>query len=126
MTANITDGPVDLAGLKLRPFTLGTLDLCRQLGLTMFVDGSVPTDSAERMRQVAAYLFIQSEPLDTVLKAVDDLGFEKTHLRPFKFRLTPDVIGAAMALIEKNLSAAGAAVVDIEPRGKADDPPPNS
>jgi hypothetical protein len=126
-SSNLTDGPVEIEGLKLRPFTLGTFDLCRQLGLTMFSEGTVPADAADRLRQVAAYLFIQSEPLEAVLRAVDDPLFELAHLRPFKFRLTPEVIPAAMALIEKNLTAAGRAVVDIEPRpgGKADDPPPN-
>ncbi len=128
MTANLTDGPQEISGLKLRPFTLGTLDLCRELGLTIFSEGKVPLDSVERMRQIAVYLFIQSEPLDAVLKAVEEPEFEKNHLRLFKFRLTPGAVEAAWSLIERNLSHAGAAVVDIEPRpgAKGDDPPPNS
>lgn len=129
MTANITDGPQELAGMKLRPFTLGTLELCQQLGLTLFSGGAVPESVTERMRQVAAYLYIQSEPLEAVLKAVDSPDFDAVHLRPFKFRLTPGVVDAAWALIEENLSKAGAAVVEIAPRAgsdKGEQPPPNS
>lgn len=129
MTANVTDGPRELAGMELRPFTLGTLELCQQLGLTLFSGGGVPEGAAERLRQVAAYLFIQSEPLEDVLHAVDSPDFDQVHLRPFKFRLTPGVVDAAWALIEENLSKAGAAVVEIAPRpgsDKGESPPPNS
>lgn len=129
MTANITDGVQELAGLSLRPFSLGTLELCQQLGLTLFSGGGVPSDAAERMRQVAAYLFVQSEPLAEVLKAVDAPDFEQAYLRPFKFRLTPGVVERAWGLIEENLSRAGAAMVAIEPRpgrDSGDAPPPNS
>lgn len=128
MTANVTDGPQNLAGLQLRPFTLGTLELCRQLGLTIFTEGAVPDDPMDRLEQTAAYLYLQSEPLESVLRAVDDPDFRKKHLRPFKFTLTPEALQDAWALIEGNLSRAGKAVVEIEPRpgAKGDDPPPNS
>lgn len=128
MNANVTDGPQELCGLRLRPFSLGTLDLCRQLGLTMFSEGKVPADAADRMHQVAAYLFVQSEPLEDVLRAADDPDFEKAYLRPFKFRLLPGTMEKAWSLIEDNLSRAGEASVDIEPKPgiKLADPPPNS
>jgi hypothetical protein len=126
----ITHGGQELGELRLRPFTLGTMEICRQLGLTMFFDGVTPQDEVERVRQVAAYLFIQSEPLDKVLRAVDDEDFEKKHLRVFKFRLTPAVLDAAIEMIAKNLGAVGDMVVEVEPRplpsgATPEDPPPN-
>jgi len=127
----ITDGPQILAGLKLRPFTLGTMELCRQLNLSMFCDGEVPEDTNERVRQVAAYLFIQSEPLALVLAMVDSKDFDRECLRPFKFRLTPAVIDAAIDVIGKNLQGAGEMVVEVEQKpsmagAKEETAPPNS
>jgi hypothetical protein len=115
--------------MHLRAFTLGTLELCRQLGLTMFLDGEVPENARERSRQVAAYLFIQSGPLDEVLSAIDGGTFDRA-LRLFQFRLTPAALEAAIALIQKNLEGTGAMVVEIEAKPGAgganeDTPPPN-
>src|SRR5438105_6170261 len=66
--------PVPQAGgLKLRPFSAGTLTRCRALGLTMITGASKEQLEAmsadEKQRQLTTFLFIQSQPLDVVKKA---------------------------------------------------------
>ena len=63
----------ETSGLKLRPFSAGTLTICRALGLTMITGASqeqLETMSADdKQRQLTTFLFIQSQPLDAVKKA---------------------------------------------------------
>ena len=127
----ITDGQDFLASLPLRPHTLGTRELCAKLGLTMFVGGTIPKQPEERIRQIAGYLFIQSQPLPVVLSAAKSADFYNDHLLPWMFRLTPGVITQAMDLIEANMNAIDARTVDVEPKpaipgARQEDPPPNS
>jgi len=126
----LTEGPQALGGLKLRPFTLGTLEICRRVGLSMFTAGQLPEDAGERARQVSAFLFIQSEPLDEMLAAVSSTERFNDALLRFQFRLTPAILDDGVALIEKNLQGTGEMVVEIEPKPQADGareetPPPN-
>ena len=59
-----------VGSLRLRPFSLGTLNVCRQLGLTLFLDGEADLDDAEKQRQIVAFAWAQSAPLPEVLGAL--------------------------------------------------------
>ena len=128
----------EAGALKLRPFSAGTLTLCRTLGLTM-ITGAAPEELAaigadEKQRQLTTFLFIQSQPLDVVKKAVqlarrDREVFENEYLLPFELELPVTAMFAAMRQIEESLVAIEAAQIEVLPRpkgsGKEPTPPPN-
>ena len=126
------------SGLKLRPFSAGTLTLCRALGLTMITGASKEQLDAltadEKQRQLTTFLFIQSQPLDVVKKAVklareDRQAFEDEYLLPFELELPVTGMFTAMAQLENNLTAIEAAQIEVVSRpgsGKKEaQPPPN-
>ena len=55
-------------GITLRPFSAGTLTLCRALGLTMITGATKEQIEAmsadEKQRQLTTFLFIQSQPVE--------------------------------------------------------------
>lgn len=59
-----------IGGLRLRPFSLGTLNVCRQLDLTLFLDGEAELGDEEKQRQIVAFAWVQSAPLTEVLAAL--------------------------------------------------------
>src|SRR5210317_1477972 len=59
-----------IGSLHLRPFSLGTLNVCRQLDLTLFLDGEVELEDEEKQRQIVAFAWAQSAPLSEVLEAL--------------------------------------------------------
>jgi len=124
--------------LTLRPFSAGTLTLCRALGLTMIAGASKEQLDAltadEKQRQLTTFLFIQSQPLDVVKKAVklareDHQTFEDEYLLPFELELPVTAMFTAMAQLDNNLTAIEAAQIEIVtwPTGskKEATPPPN-
>ena len=127
----------EAGGLTLRPFSAGTLTLCRSLGLTMITGAGkeqVEAMSAdEKQRQLTTFLFIQSQPLDLVKKAVklareDRAAFEEQYLLPFELELPVTAMFETMRQLEKSLTAIEAAQVEVisKPGGKKDaQPPPN-
>jgi hypothetical protein len=124
-----TEPGTEVAGLKLRPFSLGTLNLCRRLKLTLFTgQPEAELSDDEKQRQIIAFLFLQSRPLDEVLRAVRSPDFDDEHLLPFSLTLPLSAIPEAVAEIQRIMDSAGAAVVEIEakPGCKSDSPPPNS
>ncbi|MEA3212424.1 MAG: hypothetical protein QOE70_5481 [Chthoniobacter sp.] len=128
----------EAGGITLRPFSAGTLTICRALGLTMVVGGDkeqVEVLSADdKQRQLTTFLFIQSQPLDVVKKAVklareDRQAFEDEYLLPFEMELPVTAMFTAMAQLENNLTAIEAAQIEVVARpkgsGKEPTPPPN-
>ena len=128
----------EASGMILRPFSAGTLTLCRVLGLTMVVGGdkddieALTTD--EKQRQLTTFLFIQSQPLDLVKKAVklaraDRQAFEDEYLLPFELELPVTAMFTAMQQLEENLTAIEAAQIEVvaRPKGSSKEPtpPPN-
>ena len=85
LEATFTDRPSDIAGLTLRPFSLGSLSLCRRLKLTMLTGEAAPDslNDEEKQQQIVAFLFIQSQPLNTVLQAIKSENFFEEHILPF-------------------------------------------
>ena len=127
----------EAGGITLRPFSAGTLTICRALGLTMVMGGDkeqIETLSHEdKQRQLTTFLFIQSQPLDVVKKAVklareDRQAFEDEYLLPFEMELPVTAMFTAMAQLENNLTAVEAAQIEVlsRPGGKKEaTPPPN-
>jgi hypothetical protein len=130
---NILDGSTDFCGLTLRPITIGTMEVCRMVGLTMFTgEAGEEQPPAEQIRQTAGYLWIQSQPLADVLASVLEgltpaAWFEKNVL-PFMFEIEPKNLEAAAALIMAGIERVGGASVGVQtkPGANGDDEPPNS
>ena len=127
----------EAGGITLRPFSAGTLTLCRALGLTMVMGGDkeqIETLSHEdKQRQLTTFLFIQSQPLDVVKKAVklareNRQAFEDEYLLPFEMELPVTAMFTAMAQLENTLTAVEAAQIEVLSRTggmKEATPPPN-
>ena|SRR5438105_13439012 len=128
----------EAGGLKLRPFSAGTLTLCRALGLSMITGASKEQLDAmsadEKQRQLTTFLFIQAQPLDVVKKAVkaareNRQAFEDEYLLPFELDLPVTAMFEAMKQLEENLAAVEAAQIEVLPKpkgsGKEPTPPPN-
>lgn len=109
--------PTAAAGLRLRPFSLGTLNLCRQLGLTLFTDAQAEEkiSDEERQRQIAAFAWLQSAPLKEVLHAVR-AGTWQNAVNEFEFSLSVDTIPALVAEIGRIATLAAAAAVEVVPK----------
>ena len=127
----------EAGGITLRPFSAGTLTLCRALGLTMVIGGDKEQIEAlsheDKQRQLTTFLFLQSQPLDVVKKAVklareDRQAFEDEYLLAFELELPVTAMFTAMAQLENNLTAVEAAQIEVlsRPGGKKEaTPPPN-
>ena len=127
----------EASGITLRPFSAGTLTLCRALGLTMVIGGDKEQIEAlsheDKQRQLTTFLFLQSQPLDVVKKAVklareDRQAFEDEYLLAFELELPVTAMFTAMAQLETNLTAVEAAQIEVlsRPGGKKEaTPPPN-
>ena len=125
-------------GITLRPFSAGTLTLCRALGLTMIAGASKEQLEAmsadEKQRQLTTFLFIQSQPLDVVKKAVkvareDRAAFEEEYLLPFELELPVTAMFETMSQLEKSLLSIEAAQVEVLSRpggGKKEATPPQN
>jgi len=133
----ITPAP-EAGGITLRPFSAGTLTICRALGVTMVVGGDKEQVEAlsadDKQRQLTTFLFIQSQPLDMVKKAVklareNRQAFEDEYLLPFELELPVTAMFTAMAQLENNLTAIEAAQIEVvaRPKGSSKEPtpPPN-
>ena len=127
----------EAGGITLRPFSAGTLTLCRALRLTMVIGGDKEQIEAlsheDKQRQLTTFLFIQSQPLDVVKKAVklareDRQAFEDEYLLSFELELPVTAMFTAMAQLENNLTTVEAAQIEVlsRPGGKKEaTPPPN-
>ena len=128
----------NIAGLKLRAFTVGTTDLCKAFGLSMFLDpdtvkgneklGIAPMSAEELERQLLTFAWMQSEDLDAVLEALD-AGSWKNAVRKFKFNVD---LGAITPLLQEiarvsGLTVAASVEVAKKPTDTGEkDAPPNS
>ena len=88
----------------------------------------------DKQRQLTTFLFIQSQPLDAVKKAVklareNREAFEEEYLLPFELELPVTAMFTAMTQLENNLTAIEAAQIEViaRPGGRSKEaqPPPN-
>jgi hypothetical protein len=79
---------LEVAGLRLRPFSIGTYNLIQRLKIKL--DGELP--DAEQMRNIAAIAWIQSAPIPEVLRAVHT-GKSDEAIDAFMFSIDLSRIG---------------------------------
>jgi len=88
----------------------------------------------DKQRQLTTFLFIQSQPLDVVKKAVkvareNRAAFDDDYLLPFELDLPVTAMFETMTQLEKGLASIEAAQVEVQQRpggGKKEaTPPPN-
>jgi hypothetical protein len=124
-----TEPTAEIAGMKLRPFSLGSLSICRRAKLTMLTGDVQPEDLTddEKQQQIVAFIYIQSQPIPEVLKAVKDPDFIENHVLPFSMVLPLDAVPLAVKEIQRIMDAASAAYVEVQPKPdeKPEDEPPN-
>ena len=126
-------GSAKIAGLECRPFSLGTLTAARLLGLSRVVgecDG--PCKDWRMERQMAALLFLQSQPLPEVQALV---RFAKTDPAALDERLLAFELGIplnALTELASQIDADSGAVaeaqfeLELKPGDKSEAEPPNS
>lgn len=123
------EGTVRLAGHEVRPFTFGSFTLCRRLGLTLFTrEGAADElDETEVMRQLAAFFWMQSQPVPTVLDAVRG-GKAEEAIEAFQFDVPVHALPAILRRVNQLSKLAADAAVEIEPKpdsGEDKDAPGN-
>ena len=126
--ADPSEGDTKVGSLSLRPFSLGTLNVCRQLGLTLFLDGEADLDDAEKQRQIVAFAWAQSAPLSEVLSALRT-NTAGENIAEFEFGMDVGDLPALIAEIRRVSELAAAAAVEVAPKPGAsgdEDAPPNS
>lgn len=129
LESTFTQAPAEIAGLKLRPFSLGSLSICRRLKLTMLTgEADAETLSEdEKQQQIVAFLYVQSQPIPEVLKAIQSSRFFDETVLPFSLSLPMEAFPEAIREIQRVIDSASAAFVEVQPKPdeKPEDAPPN-
>lgn len=117
-----------VAGRELRPFSLGSLSLCRRLGLTMLTgdkDGDALSED-EKQEQILTFLFIQTEPIKTVLALAKNREALRDAVLEFSLGLPVQAVGETVAAVQEMLDAVGASAYEVlQKPGQISDDPPN-
>src|SRR4029077_18172712 len=94
---------LEVGTLKLRPFSLGTLSLCRRLKLDMITGDRSADDLTddEKQMQIVAFIFIQTQPMLEVLRAVKDPDFMTNFILPFSMELPMDYLPKVVAELQR-------------------------
>jgi len=126
-------GSAKIAGLECRPFSLGTLTAARLLGLSRVIgESDGPCKDWRMERQMAALLFIQSQPLPDVQELVrfakDDADALDERLLAFELEIPLNALTDLADQIEADSGAVAAAQFDLEakPGERSEAEPPNS
>jgi hypothetical protein len=125
--ADPAQGETMIGGLRLRSFSLGTLNVCRQLDLSLFLDGEADLNDEEKQRQIVAFAWAQSAPLSEVLGALRT-GTANDKIAEFEFRMDVAALPELITEIQRISDLAAAAAVEVAPkpgRSGEDDAPPN-
>lgn len=113
---------LEVAGLRLRPFSIGTYNLIQRLKIKL--DSELP--DSEQMRNLAAIAWIQSAPIPEVLRAVHT-GKADEAIDAFMFSIDLSRIGELSAELNRIGEAVSAASFGVEakPGDKEESTPPN-
>jgi hypothetical protein len=121
-----------IGDFHLRPFTLGSLPVCKKLGLTQFTGGAEgPLDQTEQLRQVAGFLWAHCEPVEHVLRALrKSPGDLEDELLRYQLQIPITLLPEILAEIERVGAMASAAQVEIvekpTPAGATQAAPPGN
>jgi hypothetical protein len=127
LEAAFAEGPAHIGDLRLRSLSFGTINLCRQMNLSLFLDEQVELSDEEKQRQLIAFAWIQSAPLPEVLEAVRTRKVQE-RLDEFAFLLSIDMLPALMVEVSRISKLAAAAAIEVMPKpGDRDEEgaPPN-
>jgi hypothetical protein len=114
-------GPIEIEGIKLRPFSLRSRLNCMALGLTLFTD----TEGAELTplqteEQILALAWERSQPLQAVRKAID-AGTAWDAIYEFADSLPPAALPHLVTEINRVASEIKANAVEVVPRPGSED-----
>lgn len=112
-----------VAGLTLRPFSMGSLAALRKLGLDM----SEEADEDARLRALAGVVWVHSRPVHEVLRAIRK-GTASDDIDAFMFSIDLASLPELNAEVARISAQINAASVSIEPKpgDKEETPPGNS
>lgn len=133
LEAAFLEGGLNVPGLQMRPFSIGTLNLCKKMKLSMFVSEDkkeeVELSEDESLEQLTAFAWMQSQPLKDVLAAVRENRWREA-VEVFSFSLSAETISALTSEITRISAQSNAAAVEVVKKpGEASDEkdaPPNS
>lgn len=124
--------------LKLRKFSLASVNLCKRMGITLVMDSRVlkgdeeagiqPLGEQELQRQLVSFIWAHHAPVDEVIDALED-GTWKRKVSRFEFDLPLDAMPEMMAQLVRVAQRAEAAAVEVvkKPGATEDkDAPPKS
>jgi hypothetical protein len=115
------EGPIQIQDLKLRPFSIGTLNLCRKLKLTLFTGDANASDLSDEdsLHQLTTFAWMQSAPIPEVLKHTRE-GTHAAQVEEFAFGLSMESLSDLTQQIARLAKQSAAAVVKVEPKPKKD------
>jgi len=134
LEAAFLEGGLNVPGLQMRPFSIGTLNLCKKMKLSMFVSDEDKKEEGElseddSLEQLTAFAWMQSQPLKDVLAAVRENRWREA-VEVFSFSLSAETIGSLTSEITRISGQSNAAAVEVVKKpGEASDEkdaPPNS
>jgi len=125
----LLEGSRTIAGIKLRPFSFGTLEACERLNLTLFTGAAEASQmvAAEIRRQIVSFAWVQLADPDTVCGAMMD-GTAEGLINRFQFSLGIDCIDELISEVTRIAAAVKSVSVEVMPkpsRGNEETPPPN-
>ena len=123
--SNLLESEFTVGAIRLRPFTIGTKEAVRKMGLTVITGDTDGISEADIERQMVAFVWLQSAPLSVVLKSLR-LGDWQDRVDEFQFELPLDATPQIIAEINRIAKTVEAVAVEVQPRpGATDDAPGN-
>jgi hypothetical protein len=111
--------------IRLRPFTIGSMQMAYLLGISAVTNKEVELDDAEKIRQKCAIAWMQSRPEAEVWEAVKNSTWTEEIFR-FAMALPIGALEEIQAEIERIEALIGASTVRVESKHSpttGEDPP---
>lgn len=124
--SSFSEGKQQIGKLTMRPFTIGTLSICRQLNLTMFIGTAEADSDQDYQRQIMTFAWVQSAPLADVLRCIRT-GKWMEAVEEFEFTIHPNQVNQIVDEINRISQSLKNASVEVEekPSATTETEPPN-
>ena len=112
-----------IAGLRLRPFSMGSLNAMRKLGLDLTDEAS----EEDKLRALAGVVWVHSRPVHEVLRAIRK-GAAQDDIDAFMFSIdlaSMPELNAEVARISAQINASSVSI-ELKPGDREETPPGNS
>ncbi len=120
----IDNGERRIGGIKLRPYTVGSMQLAHLLKLTMFTrskdDPPLDLDEMEEQRQIMAFAWMQSADKDDIADAIRDDTVDRCVLM-FSLDVTFDMLPTLMVEMNRIGEMVAASSVRVESKYPSSD-----